>query len=171
MMKKKFWLISVVSIFLIAVGLLGCEPGMMTGATKSSNIAPDFTLNDLDGKPFRFSSTRGKVVILDFWATWCPPCRMEIPHFVDLYRDYRGKGLEIVGVSLDRGGASAVKPFARTNGINYPVLIGNQKVTSDYGGVRSIPTTFVIDRKARIVEKYVGYRDKAVFEEVIKKLL
>jgi peroxiredoxin len=168
---KKLKAVSLISVFLIVFSLLGCQQNAVTGSAKSLGMAPDFTLNDLNGRPFSFSETRGKVVILDFWATWCPPCREEIPHFVALYRDYRGKGLEIVGVSLDQGGANAVKPFVKANGINYPVVIGNRKVTADYGGIRGIPTTFIIDRKGRIAEKFVGYRDKAVFEKAIKKLL
>ncbi|MGD2279165.1 MAG: TlpA disulfide reductase family protein, partial [Candidatus Omnitrophota bacterium] len=118
-----------------------------------------------------FSSTRGKVVILDFWATWCPPCTAEIPHFVELYKEYRERGLEIVGVALDRGGASTVKPFAERNGMNYTVVIGDQRITADYGGIRGIPTTFVVDRQGRIAQKFVGYREKEVFEEAIKSLL
>ena len=168
---KKLKAVSLISVFLIVFGLMGCGQGTNVGDAGSSDMAPDFTLNDLDGRSFSFSKTRGKVVILDFWATWCPPCREEIPHFVSLYRAYRGKGLEIVGVALDQGGANAVKPFAEANGINYPVVIGNQKVTVDYGGIRGIPTTFIIDRKGNIVEKFIGYRDKAVFEKAIKKLL
>ena len=168
MIRKRFWIGAAIVILFFATGLTAC--GQRTAGT-GSGTAPDFTLNDLDGEPFSFSSTRGKVVILDFWATWCPPCRMEIPHFMDLYKKYRRQGLEIVGVALDRGGASVVKPFAEKNGIDYPVVIGDQKVTVDYGGIRGIPTTFVIDRKGRIVQKYVGYREKEVFEEAIKGLL
>lgn len=150
--------------------LVSCQ-GQVQQPAGGGEIAPDFTLPDLEGNSYTFSATKGKVVILDFWATWCPPCRMEIPHFQALYEQYKGKGLEIVGVALDRQGVAVVKPFAEDYGITYPVVIGDQKTTASYGGVRGIPTTFVIDRKGRIVEKYVGYRDKEVFEEVIKGLL
>ncbi|MGB2879908.1 MAG: TlpA disulfide reductase family protein [Candidatus Omnitrophota bacterium] len=166
--KRKFWFIPMTLVLFLAAGLVSCQP---VKTESGLGMAPDFTLNDLDGKPFRFSSTRGKVVILDFWATWCPPCKAEIPHFVELYMDYKRQGLEIVGVSLDRGGAATVMPFARQFSINYPIVIDDQKVTQDYGGIRAIPTTFVIDRQGRIVEKFVGYRGKEILEEAIKKLL
>ncbi|MBD3296300.1 MAG: redoxin domain-containing protein [Candidatus Omnitrophica bacterium] len=138
---------------------------------QSGKTAPDFTLTDLEGNIFNFSSTRGKVVILDFWATWCPPCRMEIPHFQELYEEYADSGLEIVGVALDKGGASVVRPFAQKMGVSYPVVPGGSEVASLYGGVRAIPTTFIINREGAIVSKAVGYRDKDFFEKFIKDLL
>ncbi len=133
--------------------------------------APDFILPDLNGKSVSLSSFKGKVVILDFWATWCPPCREEIPHFKALYAAYHSKGLEVIGVALDQGGVGDVAPFAKDNGINYPLVIGNEAVVQAYGGIRGIPTTFIIDRQGRIVQKYVGARDKKVFEEAIQPLL
>ena len=133
--------------------------------------APSFTLKDLNGENVSLSDFSGKVVILDFWATWCPPCKAEIPHFVELSEQYQGKGLAIVGVSLDREGVDVVKPFVQKFGIEYPVLISDGQVTKAYGGINSIPTTFVIDSAGNIRKKYVGYRDKSVFEADIKELL
>ena len=132
--------------------------------------AANFILPDLDGNLIRFSDLKGKVIILDFWATWCPPCRDELPHFKSLYQQYQGQGLEIVGIALDQGGVRVVKPFIEDNEITYTILISNQEVTEAYGGIRGIPTTFIIDRQGRIIEKYVGYRDKEVFESAIKQL-
>jgi peroxiredoxin len=168
-LKSKFLIFFIFSLLFVTVGSLSCQSQATSGDVKSA--APDFTLKDLDGQPFRLSDTKGKVVILDFWATWCPPCRMELPHFESLYREYKDKGLVIIGVSLDRGGAAAVKPFVETNEISYTILIGDQRITALYGGIRGIPTTFVIDRRGHIVEKFVGYRSKEVFESLIKKLL
>jgi cytochrome c biogenesis protein CcmG/thiol:disulfide interchange protein DsbE len=96
---------------------------------------------------------------------------MEIPHFQELYEEYSSEGLVVVGIALDRGGAAVVKPFVTSNGVTYPVAIGGQDVANAYGGIRGIPTTFIIDREGNIVTKAVGYRDKAFFEEAIKDLL
>lgn len=133
--------------------------------------APEFSLKDMNGEERKLSDFRNKAVIITFWATWCPPCRAEIPHFKSLYEEYKEKGLEVVGIALDQGGVKDVKPFAEKNKITYPILLANQKVVEDYGGIRGIPTTFVIDRKGNIIEKFIGYRDKEVFEAAIKKLL
>lgn len=137
----------------------------------NAKLAPYFTLPDVNGKMVSLRDFKGKVLILDFWATWCPPCREEIPHFQNLYAQYKGKGLEIIGIAIDQGGRAAVKPFVEANRISYTILIGSEEVTNTYGGIIGIPTTFVVDRKGNIVKKYVGFRDKEVFEEDIKALL
>ena len=133
--------------------------------------APDWQLNDLNGKTVKFSDFRGKVVILDFWATWCIPCRIEIPHFVALQKQYGDKGLNVIGVSLDEQGPEIVKKFVKRLGVTYLIVIGNQKVVEAYGGVYAIPTTFVIDRQGRIVSAHIGCDDKAAFEDEIQSLL
>jgi cytochrome c biogenesis protein CcmG/thiol:disulfide interchange protein DsbE len=173
-MKKYMWLLAIpiVILVLFAIRTLSIKKNQVdTESVESVSEAPDFTLPALDGKPFRFSNQRGKVIILDFWATWCPPCRAELPHFKSLYEQYNQKGLQIVGVALDDGGAEVVRPFVEDNDIKYPILIGNQEVVEDYGGIRGIPTTFVVDRKGHIIKKFVGYQDKEVFESAIKELL
>ena len=137
----------------------------------SAKSAPSFTLQDLNGKQVSLSDFKGKVVILDFWATWCPPCVKEIPHFIALYEQYKDQGFAIVGISVDRGGISVVKSFARKYQVNYPILMTDGQVDKAYGDIPSIPTTFVIDSAGNIRQKYVGYRDKAVFEADIKALL
>jgi len=137
----------------------------------AGNAAPSFTLQDLSGNKVSLSDFKGKVVILDFWATWCPPCVKEIPHFIELQEQYTDKGFAMVGISLDREGVSVVEAFARKYKINYPILMNDGRADRDYGGIRSIPTTFVIDGAGNIRQKYVGYREKAVFEADIKTLL
>lgn len=145
-----------------------------TNANESNMIgkpAPAFTLLDLNGNKVSLSDYKGKVVILDFWATWCPPCVREIPHFIELYKEHKDKGLSIVGISVDRQGVSVVKAFNQKYKINYQILMADSQVTSTYGNIRGIPTTFVIDPAGNIQRMYVGYRDKAVFESDIKTLL
>ncbi len=142
-----------------------------TPSTTGGKPAPAFTLQDLNGKNVSLADFRGKVVILDFWATWCPPCVKEIPHFIELYEQYKDKGFAMVGISLDQAGISVVKSFAQKFQINYPILMTDGRVDKAYGGIQSIPTTFVIDSAGNISKKYVGYIDKAVFENDIKALL
>jgi cytochrome c biogenesis protein CcmG/thiol:disulfide interchange protein DsbE len=142
-----------------------------TPSTTGGKPAPAFTLQDLNGKNISLSDLRGKVVIIDFWATWCPPCVKEIPHFVELHEQYKDKGVEIVGISLDHAGVSVVKAFVQKFQIKYPIMMTDGKVDKAFGGIPSIPTTFLIDSAGNISKKYVGYNDKAVFEADIKKLL
>lgn len=170
-------------ILILIIGYLGYNARKKDGETYSTitpalasissdvKRAPDFELLDVNGKKVKLSDFKGKIIILDFWATWCPPCRAEIPGFIELYKKYKDKGVEIIGISLDEGGVRDVLPFIKEFGVNYTILIGNYKVTQDYGGIRGIPTTFVIDRKGNIRAKYVGYRPKELFERDIIVLL
>ncbi len=133
-------------------------------------VAPDFTLPQLDGTSLQLSSLRGKVVLLDFWATWCDPCREEIPHFVDLQRKYGNQGLQIVGVSMDDS-IDPVRPFAQKFQINYPIVMGNAKIGELYGGVLGLPIAFMIERDGRINQKHTGATNSAIFENEIVHLL
>jgi len=146
-------------------------PGDKAPPGPGAKPAPSFTLQDLKGNQVSLSDFKGKVVVLDFWATWCPPCVKEIPHFIELYEQYKDRGFAMVGISVDRGGISLVKSFARKYQVNYPILIADGQVAKAYGGTPYIPTTFVIDSAGNIRQKYIGYKDKAVFEADIKKLL
>jgi peroxiredoxin len=146
------------------------SPTSQTLPSRSTTAAaPGFTLPDLNGKTVSLADFKGKVVVLDFWATWCPPCRMEIPDFVKLQTEYGSKGVQIVGIALDEPGKA--RAFAQQNGMNYPVLLGTDEIAMRYGGIEGIPTTFIIDRNGKLANRLEGYRPKAVFEQEIKKLL
>ncbi|MBN1805148.1 MAG: redoxin domain-containing protein [Sedimentisphaerales bacterium] len=133
--------------------------------------APAFTLQELDGKKVSLSDFKGKVVILNFWATWCPPCIKEIPDFIKLYDKYKDHGFTMIGMSVDHQGISIVKAFKQRFNINYPILMADINVSDAYGNIDNIPTTFVIDSDGIVKREYIGYRDKNVFEADIQKLL
>jgi peroxiredoxin len=133
-------------------------------------LAPDFSLPDLSGKTLTLSSLRGKVVLLDFWATWCVPCRQEIPRFVELQDQYGDRGLQIIGVSMDDS-ADPVRDFYKQYKMNYPVVMGDAKTGEAYGGVLGLPIAFVIGRDGKIYWKHIGATDMAVFEKEISGLL
>jgi peroxiredoxin len=133
--------------------------------------APDFTLNDDAGSPVKLSAYKGKVVLLDFWATWCTGCKVEIPWYVEFQNKYRNDGLVAIGVSMDDDGWKSVKPFLEEHKLNYPIVIANQDLTTRYGGLPSLPMTLLIDRDGKIAESHAGMVDKDVFEKKIKTLL
>lgn len=147
---------------------------VLTGCDKSNaNLkkAPDFTLSNGYGETFTLSDQKGKMVILNFWATWCPPCQREIPDFIELYNQYKEDGLVIVGVSVDQTGWETIEQYIETIGIQYPVVMFTPDVVQKYDNFQSIPTTFIIDKKGRIVNKVTGYRPRTFWEEEIKKHL
>src|ERR1700758_2976695 len=154
----------------IAVAGIVWLVGPLQQARAATTAAPEWQLNDPDGKAVKLSDFKGKLVILDFWATWCPPCRQEIPGFVTLQRKYQDKGLVIIGVSLDQQGPSVVKLFMRELGMIYPVVLGDEKIVSDYGGIEAVPTTFIIDRQGKVVHVHQGFTDNATFEAEIRPL-
>src|SRR5579864_2074355 len=132
--------------------------------------APDFNLPQLNGQTLQLSSYRGKVVLLDFWATWCVPCRAEIPHFVELQQKYGDRGLQIIGVSMDDS-SEPVRDFYQQFHMNYPVVMGTAKTGELYGGVLGLPIAFVIGKVGLIDSKKIGAVDMAILEREIQKLL
>jgi thiol-disulfide isomerase/thioredoxin len=133
--------------------------------------APGWALKDVEGKLVNFSSFKGKVVVLDFWATWCGPCRSEIPGYVKLQEKYKDKGLVIIGVSLDQEGPDVVKKFIGDLHMNYQVVMGDDAVVEAFGGVDGIPTTFIIDRTGTIRDRKVGAMETAEYEKVLLQYL
>jgi len=133
--------------------------------------APAFDLKDADGKSVRLADYRGKVVLLDFWATWCGPCRIEIPWFTELERRHKQEGFAVLGVAMDDEGWKVIKPFVSELKINYRVLLGNDQASHDYGGLEALPTTFLIDRDGKIAAVHVGLANRKDFENGVEQLL
>jgi len=161
--------VSTLMVAMVASALVSFVPNAR--AAEPQPAAPAWTLKDVEGKTVQSSDFKGKVVILDFWATWCPPCKKEIPDFIELQKKYGEKGLVIVGVSLDEQGPSVVKPFITQLGISYPIVMGDEKIVQDFGGVEGIPTTFIIDREGKIVGRHVAFTPLETFEKEIAPLL
>jgi thiol-disulfide isomerase/thioredoxin len=137
----------------------------------AQEAAPSWTLKDLDGREVSSSQFAGKVVVVDFWATWCGPCVEEIPGYVALQKKYGKDGLVIVGISLDRAGPARVKKFAEENGMNYVLVMGNDSVGEAFGGIEAIPTTFLISRDGKVVHRKMGAWPHERYEELVKKHL
>jgi cytochrome c biogenesis protein CcmG/thiol:disulfide interchange protein DsbE len=162
-MKKKM-LVSVVVLLMVLLAVPTCSEGRQ-------DKAPNFILKTRDGKSIDLSKLKGKVVILNFWATWCGPCRQEIPGFIETYKSLHGKGVEIIGISLDEGGWDVVQPYVTKSNIPYPIVIGDQALTEAYGEINAIPTTFIINKEGKIATKHVGFLSKDQLEQQIKAVL
>src|SRR5579862_5810021 len=138
---------------------------------KDRKLAPNFSLQDATGKTVKLSEYRGKVVLLNFWATWCGPCKIEIPWFIDFQQQFKDRDFAILGVSMDDDGWKSVKPYLEKKKINYRVMIGTEELSTLYGGVDSLPTTFIIDRQGRIASKHEGLVSKSDYLNEIVDLL
>ncbi len=133
--------------------------------------APDFALESLEGKTVRLSDFRGKAVLLNFWATWCEPCKIEMPWFAEMQRQYGPQGLQIIGIAMDDSDKDTIAKFAKDLGVNYPVLLGKEGVGDRYGGVPYLPNSFYIDRAGTVVEHVAGLKDRAEIDGFIQKAL
>lgn len=134
--------------------------------------APDFTLTDANGQPVKLSEFRGKVVLLNFWATWCGPCQIEIPWFIEFEQQFKSKGFEVVGVSMDDDGWKAIKPYIAAHKLNYRILLGDETVSQLYGGLDALPTTFMIDRDGKFAfSPHIGLAGKNEYLSEIESLL
>ena len=146
------------------------NPKSGAAGAKAQTLAPDFTLPQLDGTQLTLSSYRGKVVLLDFWATWCVPCREETPHFVEMQQKYGDRGLQMIGVSMDDS-PDPVRTFYQQFHMSYPVVMGTPAIGEAYGGVLGLPIAFLIDRSGRIVARHMGATDPSVFDNEVQQLL
>jgi peroxiredoxin len=151
--------------------LIAGKPVAPSFDASKAQPAPDFTVNDSTGATLRLSDYRGKVVLLNFWATWCGPCKTEIPWFVEFERTHRDRGFAVIGISMDDDGWRSVRPYLEAHKINYPVAVDDGTVAPKYGGVDSLPESLLIDRQGRLAARHIGLVTKSVYENEIAALL
>lgn len=166
--KKKRLFLKCLLILCFCLGWAFLLPHCAKEKTPSPALAPNFSLKALDGQEIILSQLKGKVVLLDFWATWCGPCRESIPHLVQLYKTYRESGLELIGLSVDKGDPAIVRNFAKSMDIPYPVVIASEEIVRNYS-VTAIPTTFLIDKEGKIRERIPGF-STAIIQQMTAKI-
>ena len=177
-MKRRVVAFAIMIVVVAALLLLAKFQPKLPGS-RNANVAvaakgkdaPDFVLTDLQGNSVKLSDLRGRAVVLNFWATWCPPCKEEIPWFVELQQRYGSQGLQVVGVNMDDGDKKDVAKFAAENSINYPVLLGEESVAAAYGGIEYLPTTFYIDRNGVVVNRIFGQPGRQEIEQNVQSLI
>jgi len=135
------------------------------------SVAPDFELQAINGSNLKLSSLRGKAVLLNFWATYCEPCKLEMPWFVQLQNQYGPQGFQVIGVAMDDASTGDIAKFAKDMGVNYPILLGKESVGNSYGGVNVLPTTFFLDRSGKVIAREFGLQSRSVFVDHIKEAL
>ena len=165
--------ISLMLVFGIQKTRRGSSSGSLQGGGSSlqGQVAPDFSLASLNGEKLKLSDFRGKAVLLNFWATWCEPCKVEMPWFVDLQKKYGSQGLQVLGVAMDDASPKDIDEFAKKMGVNYPIVIGKEAVGDQYGGIPYLPSTFYIDRQGKVVERVFGLVSRSEIESNIQKAL
>lgn len=174
-MKRDPIILIVVAIVISLMLVFGIQKTRHGAAPNTGNMqgkpAPDFSLASLDGSTLKLSDFRGKAVLLNFWATWCEPCKIEMPWFVELQKKYGPQGLQILGVAMDDSSAKDIAEFAKKMGVNYPIMIGKEAVGDQYGGLPYLPSTFYIDRDGKVVDRVYGLISRSEIEADIQKAL
>lgn len=170
MRHRLFTRIAFIAAFVAALCFPSPSAAQTITPAEQRAAAPDFTLDDSKGAPIRLSSYKGKVVLLDMWATWCTGCKIEIPWYVEFAKKYNRRGLGSIGVAMDEDGWKTVMPYLRKNPISYPIVVGDASLASAYN-VTSLPMTLLIDRKGRIADAHVGMVVKSAWEHEIQALL
>ncbi len=177
----RFRLLCALTAILLGLSIQGCisqnvrdDDGSTVKPASKRNPAPDFEVKDSNGQTFRLADYKGKVVLLNFWATWCGPCKIEIPWFMDFEKNYKDHGFAVVGISLDDDGWEVVKPFVASRRMNYRVALGNMQIERLYGGgdgIQSVPTSFIIDREGKVADVHVGLVSKSDYQNELEELL
>ena len=161
----------------IHVAAVSIAFALLAGCSKTTKLdagrkqAPTFSLKDAAGNTVNLADYRGKVVLVNFWATWCGPCEVEIPWFIEFEQKFKDQGFAVLGVSMDDDGWKSVQPFVAKHKINYRVVIGSEVVSQQFGNIDSLPTSFVVDRQGRIAASHVGLVEKREYQNEIVKLL
>jgi len=174
--KRLSIVVLVTAITVTAILVVRFRSSHRTSAATSSlsvsgQMAPDFALESLDGKTVRLSDFRGKAVLLNFWATWCQPCKIEMPWFEQLQKQYAPDGLQVIGVAMDDASKEDIAKFVKNLGVDYPILLGKENVGDAYGGVQFLPATFYVGRDGRVVDKVFGLKGRDEIEGIVKKAL
>lgn len=169
---RKLSVLAVTALLVLGSMLFSKEPATAAAPAESTGLpAPLWKLKDLDGREVSSDQFKGKVLVVDFWATWCVPCIDEIPGYIALQKKYGPGGFAIVGVSFDRKGPAHVKKFAEANGMNYTVVMGDEEIAEAFGGFDALPTTFLIGRGGRILHRKVGAAPAAEYEKLVQSAL
>jgi thiol-disulfide isomerase/thioredoxin len=166
--------VALVVTLMLFVGFRAARrPGEGASASVSfkNQMAPDFALQSLEGKTVHLTDFRGKAVLLNFWATWCEPCKIEMPWFVELQKRYGPEGLQVLGVAMDDASENDIADFAKKMGVNYPVLMGKESVGDSYGGIPYLPLSFYIDRNGKVLSKVPGLKSRSDIEDNVKRAL
>lgn len=175
-MKRDPVILIVVAVVISLMLVFGIQKTRHNRPNSASSLqgkpAPDFSLASVDGKAtLKLSDYKGKAILLNFWATWCEPCKIEMPWFVELQKQYGPQGLQVLGVAMDDTDPKDISEFAHKMGVNYPIAVGKEAVGDQYGGIPYLPSTFYIDRDGKVIDRVYGLVSRSEIEDDIKKAL